>query len=93
MEQQQLAPAWPPLHPVPPLAHCRFGAWLQATVIDSPLAGSPWCAWQPSVVQLTLADLLSERSRQDVSRFKKVLKTLCGGKKKGQVVLQPARGA
>lgn len=71
----------------------RFGAWLQTAVIDAPLAGSPWCGWQPAVVQATLADLLSERSRHDMPRFKKVIKTLCGGKKKGQAALQPAREA
>lgn len=62
-------------------------------MIDAPLAGSPWCGWQSAVVAATLADLLSDRSRHDVARFKKLLKTLCGGKKKGQVALQPARGA
>ena len=62
-------------------------------MIDAPLPGMPWASWQPEVVVATLKDLLSERSARDPARFKKLIKTLCGGKKKGQGVPQPAKSA
>lgn len=52
---------------------------------------APWRGWKAEAQQATLADLLAPQSLADGGRFKKLLKILCGGKKKGQHVAQPAK--
>ncbi|KXZ45023.1 hypothetical protein GPECTOR_59g631 [Gonium pectorale] len=57
------------------------GPHLAAAVAPSPLF--PWARLQPEVLYLSLSELWGEECERDVMRFKRALKALCGGKKKG----------
>lgn len=52
---------------------------------------APWRGWKPEAVHAMLVDLLSQQSAGDSRRFKRLLKVLCGGKKKGRHELPPPR--
>lgn len=63
-----------------------------AAPIQLPGGGAaPWAAWTQDMLAKSMTDLFSEASRNDIKRFKRVLKALCGGKKKGIDGGPPAR--
>ena len=51
---------------------------------------APWRRWKPEAQVAAVADLLSPLCAADDRRFKRLLKVLCGGKKKGENGQQPA---
>lgn len=71
---------------------CRFGAWLRQAAQQAPEAEAPWRRWKPEAQLAAVEELLSSQCAQDPRRFKRLLKVMCGGKKKGRHVDQPARG-
>ncbi|KAL4857956.1 hypothetical protein ACK3TF_001925 [Chlorella vulgaris] len=70
----------------------RFGAWLRQAAQQAPEAEAPWRRWKPEAQRAAVEELLSSQCAQDPRRFKRLLKVMCGGKKKGRHVDQPARG-
>lgn len=60
-------------------------------MVDLAPEDAPWRGWKAGALQAALGDLLSPQSLASGARFKKQLKVLCGGKKKGQHVALPAR--
>ncbi|PRW55895.1 Nuclear transport regulator (ISS) [Chlorella sorokiniana] len=71
----------------------RFAAWLRGAVLESAAEDAPWRKWKREAQEAAVADLLSPQCAQDARRFKRLLKVMTGGKKKGQRVDQPARGS
>eukprot|EP00798_Chlamydomonas_sp_ICE-L_P018526 gene18526-25033_t len=68
----------------------RFGAWLRTAIVcDAATLGMPttahlsWRRMKNEAKLEFLQELLSEESASDANKFKKHLKTFCGGKKKG----------
>ena len=52
---------------------------------------APWRGWKKEALSSALEDLLSASSWADAKVFKRRVKALCGGKKKGQHVAPPPR--
>eukprot|EP00887_Chlorella_sp_A99_P002744 scaffold6.g2744.t1 len=69
----------------------RFVPWLHAAALERAPAEAPWRGWKPAALATALAELSGEECRADGRLFKKRLKALCGGKKKGVAVPAPAR--
>ncbi len=55
---------------------CRFGNWLHAAVSDAP-ATAPWVRLNPELKTAFMVELLSDESRTDTSKFKKVQECPC----------------
>lgn len=69
----------------------RFAAWLHAAIFEHAPADAPWMSWKQDALHLAVDDLLSASSFDNLQLFKKRLKMLCGGKKKGSSGVAPAR--
>ncbi|KAI8476612.1 MAG: hypothetical protein J3K34DRAFT_400960 [Monoraphidium minutum] len=61
----------------PPL----FGAWLEAAVLQLAPAGAPWARNSRASKLQFVRDLTDHSNLDDVARFKRHVKTFCGGKK------------
>ena len=71
--------------------HCRFGAWFREAALSRTPDDAPWRRWKPDAQAAAVADLLGPACAADSRRFKRLLKVLCGGKKKGAQLDQPPR--
>eukprot|EP00775_Hariotina_reticulata_P009322 gene9322-9487_t len=60
-----------------------FEAWLGAAVLQLAPEGAPWQRQRHTAKITFISDLTDSTCLTDTTRFKRLLKTFCGGKKKG----------
>jgi hypothetical protein len=60
-----------------------FESWLGTAVLQLAPAGAPWQRQRHTAKITFMSDLTDSACLTDTTRFKRLVKTFCGGKKKG----------